>query len=46
MEMVVHSDHLVMHKKPGKLADLLAQITVDNLHPEVSTGAAEGNEEG
>ena len=45
IDMVVHSDHVLMRKKPGNLAAVLGRITVDNLHPEVGTGSTEGNEE-
>jgi antitoxin component of MazEF toxin-antitoxin module len=35
----------VLRKRTYNLADMLAQVTADNLHPELDTGPAQGNEE-
>ena len=43
--MVSRGDRLVMRKETYNLADILAEITDDNLHPEVDTGPPQGNEE-
>ena len=45
IEMVSRGDQVVMRKKTYSLADMLAQITADNLHPESDTGPAQGSEE-
>jgi antitoxin MazE len=45
IEMVSRGDRLVMRKETYNLADMLAEITDDNLHPEVDTGPPQGNEE-
>lgn len=45
IEMVSRGDQVVMRKKTYSLADMLAQITADNLHPESDTGPVQGNEE-
>ena len=34
----------VMRKRACNLADMLSQVTTDNLHPEISAGPALGNE--
>ena len=36
---------VMAHKKTYHLADMLAQITSENLHPEWNTGPAQGKEE-
>lgn len=35
---------VVMRKKTYSLADMLATVTREKLHPEVDTGSAQGNE--
>ena len=45
IEMVSRGDQVVMRKKTYSLADMLAQITAENLHPESDTGPVQGNEE-
>ena len=45
IEMVSRGDRLVMRKDIYNLADMLAEITDDNLHPETDTGPPQGNEE-
>jgi antitoxin MazE len=40
----VEDDKIIIKRKSQKLDDLLSQITPDNIHREVSTGAAEGRE--
>ncbi len=45
IEMVSRGDRLVMRKETYNLADMLAEISDDNLHPEVDTGPPQGNEE-
>ena len=46
IEMVSRGDRLVMRKETYNLADMLAEITDDNFHPEVDTGPPQGNEAG
>ncbi len=45
IEIVSRGEQLVLRKRAYKLADMLAQVTADNLHPELDTGPAQGNEE-
>ena len=45
IEIIARGDHVVMRKKTYHLADMLAEITSDNLHPELGTGPSQGNEE-
>ena len=44
IEMVSRGDQVVT-RKTYSLADMLAQTTADNLHPESDTGPVQGNEE-
>ena len=44
IEMVSRGDRVVMRKRTYDLADMLARVTTDNMHPELSTGPARGNE--
>ena len=44
VEMDSRGNRVVMRKKTYSLADMLATVTDENLHPEVDTGPAEGNE--
>ncbi len=45
IELVPRGDRVVMRKATYNLADMLAEITDDNLHPEAETGPPQGNEE-
>ena len=45
IELVPRGDQVVMRKRTYNLADMLAKITDDNLHPEVDTGPPQGKEE-
>ncbi len=45
IEIVPRGEQLVLRKRTYKLADMLAQVTAENLHPELDTGPAQGNEE-
>ena len=45
IEIISRGDQLVLRKRTYKLTDMLAQVTADNLHPELYTGPAQGNEE-
>lgn len=45
IELVPRGDQVVMRKRTYYLAEMLAKITDDNLHPEVDTGPPQGNEE-
>ena len=45
IEIISRGEQLVLRKKTYNLADMLAQVTADNLHPELDTGPAQGNEE-
>ena len=44
IEIVSHGDQVVLRKRTYNLADMLDQVTEDNLHPELDTGPAQGNE--
>ena len=45
IEIVPRGDHVVLRKETYNLADMLDQITVDNLHAEQDSGPAQGDEE-
>lgn len=45
IELIPKGDHVVMRKKAYRLADMLAEMTPDSLHPELDTGPPQGNEE-
>ena len=45
IEMEARGDRVVLRKRIYDLADLLARVTADNLHPEQDTGAPLGNEQ-
>ena len=45
IEIISRGEQLVLRKRTYNLADMLAQVTADNLHPELDTGPAQGNEE-
>ena len=45
VEMVLRGNQVVLCKKTYSLADMLASVTDENLHPEVDIGPAQGNEE-
>ena len=44
MEMDVQSGRIVLWERNYDLADLVSQITAENLHPEEDTGPSRGNE--
>ena len=44
VEVDSRGNTVVMRKKTYSLADMLAAVTDENLHPEVVTGSAQGNE--
>ena len=44
IEIVPDGDQVVLRKTSYDLADMLAQVTPDNLHPEQDTGPAQGRE--
>ncbi len=44
VEMVSRGNQVVLCKMTYSLADMLASVTDENLHPEVDTGPAQGNE--
>ena len=44
IEIVSYGDQVVMRKRTYNLADMLDQVTEDNLHSELDTGPAQGNE--
>ena len=44
IEMISQGDQVVMRKGTYNLDDMLGQVTADNLHPEVDSGPAQGNE--
>ena len=44
VEMVSRGNQVILRKKTYSLADMLATVTDENLHPEVDTGPAQGNE--
>ena len=45
IEIVSRGEQVVMRKRTYVLADMLARVTADNLHPELGTGPALGKEE-
>ena len=45
IEIVPRGDQVVLRKKTYDLADMLAHITPDNLHPEQDSGPAQGGED-
>jgi antitoxin MazE len=45
IEIISRGEQLVLRKRTYNLADMLAQVTADNLHSEFDTGPALGNEE-
>ena len=44
IEIVSRGDQVVLSKKSYDLTEMLAQVTVDNIHAEQDTGPAQGNE--
>lgn len=44
VEMDSRGNRVVMRKRTYSLADMLATVTDENLHPEVDTGSTRGNE--
>ncbi len=44
IEIVPDGSQVVLRKTSYDLADMLAQVTPDNLHPEQDTGPAQGME--
>ena len=44
IEMISQGDKVLLSKGAYDLDDLLEQVTQDNLHPEVDSGPAQGNE--
>ena len=44
IEIVPDGNQVVLRKTSYDLADMLAQVTPDNLHPEKDTGPAQGME--
>ena len=45
IEIISRGDYVVLRKEAYDLADMLAQVTDDNLHAEQETGPIQGNEE-
>ena len=45
IEIVSHGNQVVLRKKSYSLDDMLAKVTPDNLHSELDTSPAVGNEE-
>ncbi len=45
VEIISRGDHVVLRKRSYDLADMLAQVTADNLHPELDAPTTRGNEE-
>lgn len=45
IEIASRGEQVVMRKRAYNLTDMLAQVTANNLHPELSAGPALGNEE-
>ncbi|MCY4438426.1 MAG: AbrB/MazE/SpoVT family DNA-binding domain-containing protein [Chloroflexi bacterium] len=45
IEIISRGDHVVLRKETYNLADMLDQVTDDNLHSEQDTGPIQGNEE-
>ncbi len=44
IEIIPRGDHIVLRKESYDLADMLAQVTADNLHSEQDSGPAQGGE--
>ncbi|MEF3310728.1 AbrB/MazE/SpoVT family DNA-binding domain-containing protein [Paenibacillus sp. GYB004] len=44
VDLDVENGHLVIKPKSATLEELLAQVTPDNLHQEISTGKPQGRE--
>ena len=44
VEMVSRGNEVLPRKKTDNLADMLATVTDENLHPEVYSGPAQGDE--
>ena len=44
VDMVLRGNEVLLRKKTDSLADMLATVTDENLHPEVDAGPAQGNE--
>ena len=44
IEMVSRGDQVVLSKKSYDLTEMLARVTVDNIHAEQDSGPAQGNE--
>ena len=44
IEIVSRGDQVVLSKKSYDLTEMLARVTVDNIHAEQDTGPAQGNE--
>ncbi len=44
IEMISQGEKVLLSKGVYDLDDLLEQVTQDNLHPEVDSGPAQGNE--
>ena len=45
IEIIPRGDYVVLRKEAYDLAEMLAQVTDDNLHAEQNTGPIQGNEE-
>ena len=45
IEIVPRGDQVVLRKKSYDLADMLAEMTPDNLHPEQDSGPPQGAED-
>ena len=45
IEIVSRGDQVVLRKKSYDLADMLAEITPDNVHPEQDSGPSQGAED-
>ncbi len=45
IEIVTRGDQVVLRKKSYDLADMLAEITANNLHPEQDSGPPQGAED-
>ena len=45
IEIIPRGDHVVLRKETYNLADMLAQVTDNNLHSEQDSGPAQGDEE-
>lgn len=44
VEMISRGNQVILRKKTFNLAEMLATVTDENLHPEVDTGPAQGKE--